>query len=127
LKVLLVDDDRPTLRLMSAVLRSQGVAVHASSDPLVGLDLLSAEKPDVIVLDLDMPLMDGRSFFKLARDGGYEGPVIICSAFGAAKASLELGTEAFLSKPFDPDRLVETVLGVASHNSAADAGDALRL
>jgi DNA-binding response OmpR family regulator len=82
---------------------------------------LGRERPDVIVLDLGLPEMDGREFFRQARLRGYEGPVIICSAYGATAAQRELGAEAALNKPFNPEELVQMVHALSpdrgSHNN----------
>ncbi len=64
---------------------------------------------DVIVLDLQMPKMDGRTFFRTLRVRGDRTPVIILSAFGAEEARVELQAEAALEKPFDPDVLVARI------------------
>jgi CheY-like chemotaxis protein len=56
-----------------------------------------------------MPLMDGREFFRELRSRGHEMPVLILSAYGAERARGELKAEAFVSKPFEPDYLVQEV------------------
>jgi len=59
-----------------------------------------------------MPAMDGRSFYAAARDAGYDGPIVICSAYGARDASLELGADGAITKPFDPLNLLATMKAV---------------
>ena len=107
--VLVVDDDIAVLRLVSMILRSEGLSVETATGGTVALELLSEAEPDLIVLDLSMPEMDGRTFYSLARASGYEGPVVICSAYGAQRVKNELGTQGAIEKRFDPEYLVNTV------------------
>lgn len=107
--VLVVDDDQALLRLIGLILRAESYPVTLYSGPQEAIVFLEAEKPQLLILDLDMPELDGRTFYRLARSLGYSGPVILCSAFGAAAAQQELGAEASLAKPFDPDDLVALV------------------
>jgi DNA-binding response OmpR family regulator len=65
--------------------------------------------------------MDGRTFFRRFRDGGDQTPVLILSAYGANRACSELGAEGAMDKPFDPDRLVETVTRMISNAAANGA------
>jgi CheY-like chemotaxis protein len=104
-KVMVVDDDRALLRLASLILRSEGLSVETSTGGWPALELLETTHPDLLFLDLNMPQMDGRSFFREARALGYEGPVVIFSAYDAAGARRELGAEAVLNKPFEPEVL----------------------
>ena len=74
----------------------------------------SRPKFDVIVLDLQMPRMDGRAFFREMTARGHAPQVVILSAYGAEEAQGELKVAAAVPKPFDPDDLIETVRRVAS-------------
>jgi CheY-like chemotaxis protein len=62
-----------------------------------------------VILDLQMPVMDGRTFYRTFKQQGYRAPVVILSAYNAEGARLELGADAALDKPFDPDTLSATV------------------
>jgi CheY-like chemotaxis protein len=64
---------------------------------------------DVVLLDLQMPVMDGRSFYRAFRERGHSAPVLILSAYDAAAARDELAAEAFLDKPFDPSQVLASV------------------
>lgn len=110
--VLVVDDDLGIIRLVSLILRAERIEVvkaHSGEEGLSAIRTVHGT-PDLILLDLAMPGMDGREFFRQARDAGYGGPVVFCSANGAAAANRELGGQGFIEKPFDPDALVSTVL-----------------
>jgi DNA-binding response OmpR family regulator len=86
-----------------------GLDVLSAADAQTGLQLLETEQVDAIVLDLRMPGMDGRALFREVRARGNKAPVLIASAYGARQAQQELGAEAAIEKPFDPDELVDVV------------------
>ncbi len=106
--ILVVDDDRGIVRFLQLLLRLESFRVLSAFDGVDALCQLEEqeERPDLIVLDLAMPLMDGREFYHRARDAGYGGPVIVCSADGAGQACRELGAQKALPKPFDADELL---------------------
>ena len=104
--VLVVDDDDSLRRMLKLTLRQRGFRVCCAVDGLKALDELERCSPDVIVLDMQMPVMDGRTFYRRLRDRGCETPVLVLSADGAAAAARELGAEGYLAKPFDPDVLM---------------------
>jgi CheY-like chemotaxis protein len=106
--VLVVDDDPGVRRLSSMVLRSAGFEVRSAENGREALLLLVDFDPAVVVLDLQMPVMDGRSFFR-AIEGPARPPVLLLSAYEPQRACDELGAEACLAKPFDPDDLIEKV------------------
>ena len=107
--VLVVDDDQALTRMVRMTMLSAGFSVDVASDGESALDRAAQRPPDVIVLDLQMPGMDGRTFYRELRRRGNEAPVIILSAFGASGARRELDAQAHVEKPFDPDDLVQTV------------------
>ena len=107
--VLVVDDDASLRNLLGILLRLGDHDVREAPDGLQALSLLSVEPPDLIVLDLEMPVVDGREFYARARGAGYGGPVLICSAHGARHAQRELGAEGWIDKPFDPEYLLTAV------------------
>jgi DNA-binding response OmpR family regulator len=111
--ILVVDDDPGVRAMTSLSLRAEGHKVRTASDGKEGLEALRYDPPYLIILDLQMPLMDGRSFFK-AIDAPGRPAVIILSAFGAEEACRELGAEDCITKPFDPAHLVAAVERVGS-------------
>lgn len=104
LEVLVVDDSAVVRQAMVQVLpASEGFKVTVAGDPIIALDKMARSRPDVIVLDLDMPRMDGISFLRkvMAEDPI---PVVICSALttnGAAVAlrALDEGAVDVIAKP----------------------------
>jgi two-component system, OmpR family, response regulator len=107
--VLIVDDDSNLRRLLSVTLRLAGFSVYTAENGAIALSLMTASAPDVIILDLMMPVMDGREFHRRIRAEGHSTPVLLVSAYGAEQACHELGAQDSLPKPFDPDELVERV------------------
>jgi DNA-binding response OmpR family regulator len=107
-----VDDDPSLLRLISLYLKTEGFEVAAFRSPVDALREIVdpvAPNPSAVVLDLNMPEMDGREFYRRVREAGLTTPVLILSAFGAEAARHELGADAAMSKPFDPDKLTLAV------------------
>ena len=111
-RVLIVDDDRNLTTLLAAILKSEGLDVLSASDGPRALDLLDSEPVDALILDLRMPGMDGRTLYREVRARGHNVPVLIASAYGARSAQHELGAEAAIEKPFDPDKLLEAIRGL---------------
>ncbi len=107
--VLVIDDDASMARMMAMSLRMQGFAVKTAANGVEALEQIAREKPDAIVLDLAMPVMDGRTFYRELRARGNATPVLVVSAYGARSASLELQAQGFMPKPFHPDELGEKV------------------
>jgi DNA-binding response OmpR family regulator len=109
LRVLLVDDDAALIRMVRLSFISEGFEVVTATDGIHGLECLEAQLVDAVVLDLQMPRMDGRTFYRALRTRGYKMPVVILSAYGVEDARDELNAEAAVRKPFDPEVLVEEV------------------
>jgi DNA-binding response OmpR family regulator len=105
--ILVVDDDASIRQLTSAVFQDEGYVVRVAPDGRAALSLVEAETPRLVVLDLQMPVMDGRTFFRALRAGGYASPVLLLSAYGAESAMQELGADDAIEKPYDIDELLE--------------------
>jgi DNA-binding response OmpR family regulator len=109
-----IDDDQALLRMVRLSMASDGLEVATARDGVAALEELDAAQFDVIVLDLQMPRMDGRAFFREMTARGHNPQVVILSAYGAEQAQRELKVAAAVPKPFDPDTLIETVRRVAA-------------
>ncbi len=107
--VLVLDDDEGNRRIASLSLRSAGYEVLEADNGADGLHDLQEYDTALVVLDLNMPGMNGEAFFRAARSQGYEGPVLIVSAYGAEAAQRRLPAQDYLNKPFDTDVLVDKV------------------
>jgi two-component system, chemotaxis family, protein-glutamate methylesterase/glutaminase len=105
-RVLLVDDSALARRLMARVLLAQGMEIAGeATDPYVARDLIVELKPDVVVLDLEMPRIDGISFLERLMQH-HPLPVVVCSSFTAqggemALRALAAGALSVVSKPTD--------------------------
>ena len=109
-RVLVIDDDPSLLRVTRLTLVSDGIDVVTAADGAAGLLALETNRIDAVVLDLHMPKMDGRAFYRECRARGYEVPVMILSAYDAEAARAELQAQAAMTKPFRIDELVDGVL-----------------
>jgi DNA-binding response OmpR family regulator len=108
-RVLVVDDDAAILRLIRLALLTEGFQVTVAVDGAAGLEAIQKEDFELLILDLQMPRMDGQTMFRELRSRGFAVPVLIISAFGAERARGELGAEAAMTKPFDVDDLLDRV------------------
>ena len=117
MKVMVVDDDLGIRRLAKFILNTSGIDVLLAPHGREALDLLTKDAADVIVLDLNMPVMDGYDFVHNLDETPGRPPIIILSGDRAEIARRELGAEASLRKPFRPDELITKVHEVSSSRS----------
>ena len=113
-RILVVDDDQRILNFLSSKLKASGYEVLTAGNGLEGLEQAQAQEPDLIVLDLLMPKMDGFEMLKELRTFSAV-PVIILTAKGADAdriKGLQLGADDYLPKPFNPDELVARIEAV---------------
>lgn len=114
LKILVCDDERHIVRLIQVNLERQGYQVVTAFDGKEGLEKIRAEKPNLVVLDVMMPYMDGFEVLKaLRREPETETlPVIMLTAKAQDKDVFEgyhYGADMYLTKPFNPMELVTFV------------------
>lgn len=110
-KILVVDDDSTLVKLIAMALEVNGYEGVTAGDGEQGLKAASEESPDLILLDIMMPVMDGLTMLEELRKTSYI-PVIIISAYGDAERvdkARELGIECFVSKPFGFEALIGIV------------------
>jgi len=111
-RVLIVEDDENISEAVAFKLKQQGYICLRAADGLEGLRLLRREKPDLMVLDLMLPGMDGWKLCEQAREEGFALPIIIVSArtseFDKVQA-LSLGADDYLTKPFGMNELAARV------------------
>jgi DNA-binding response OmpR family regulator len=109
-RVLVVDDEPALRRAIEAVLIEEGFEVSTAADGAVALALLDEFRPDAIILDLRMPVMDGYAFLAAYRARSEpRPPVIVCSTFPPSADLKALGAVDYLRKPFDVNELVLTI------------------
>ena len=114
-KVLVVEDS-PTMRqlIVFALKRIRGFQIVEANDGVDGLKKLSADKFDLIVTDINMPIMDGLKLVSMVRnDPNYkETPIIIITTEGATEdreRALALGANEYITKPIQTMQILETV------------------
>jgi DNA-binding response OmpR family regulator len=113
-RILAVDDEERILHFLRSKLKASGYEVLTASNGLEGLEQVQAQEPDLIVLDLLMPKMDGLEMLKELRSFS-EVPVIILTAKGNDVdriKGLQLGADDYLPKPFNPDELIARIEAV---------------
>lgn len=110
-KVLVIEDDEDLVSLVSLLLQEDGFAVEIASNGREALDSLARQLPDVILLDMKMPIMNGPEFAReLEVRYGHQAPIIVLTAAADAhRRAAEVGADAWLGKPFDPEVLLSTV------------------
>ena len=113
-RVLVVDDEPDVVELLRTILRGEGFDVEVDTEGRSALARLLAAPPDLLILDLMMPDLDGFELLKLLRmdPAGAEIPVVILSARTGHQDQIEmlqLGANVYLTKPFSPRELVGVV------------------
>jgi len=130
--ILVVEDDAAIRGLVSEVLRDDGYQVQEAANGAEALANVRAQRPDLIVLDLMMPVMDGWTFVKECRRAMWCGevPILVTSASHDLPRTADqlraLGVRTCLAKPFDLDGLLALVERYAPASpSSSDAGHGL--
>ena len=117
-KRVLVVDDEPNIRaLIADALREFGYLVDTAADGAHALEAMHHATPDVIVLDLMMPRLDGIGFVDALRVNPSLAPIpvlLVTAAYSPLDAARRIGAQACLSKPFELDRLVQLVGDLAA-------------
>jgi len=120
-KILVVDDDPDILDAVSMILESQGYQVVTARDGVEGLASLKAEVPDLMILDLLMPKMDGFGVLRELQDPRWakykDIPILVLTSVREEasrrryelETGLELGVADYVEKPMPPDVLLERV------------------
>jgi DNA-binding response OmpR family regulator len=121
-RVLVVDDEPRILNFLSSKLRASGYEVLTARNGAEALEQVPAHEPDLVVLDVMMPKMDGFETLKEIRSFSSV-PVIILSAKGSNTdkvKGLDLGADDYLAKPFSPDELIARIEAVRRRLAPAE-------
>jgi two-component system chemotaxis response regulator CheY len=107
---LVVDDSRVVRKVARRILESNGFEVTEAQDGQIALDACRARMPDCVLLDWNMPVMDGMSFLRALREefGPDNPPVVFCTTendMNHIEAALSNGAREYIMKPFDEDIL----------------------
>ena len=111
LKALLIDDDAKLGNLLSDYLTKFEIELNSTTEPTLALDLIAEDEPDLIILDVMMPKMNGFEVCSGIRKK-YKIPIIMLSARGESfdrVKGLDLGADDYMAKPFEPRELVARI------------------
>src|SRR5437763_11997510 len=127
-RVLLIDDDEALGALLTEYLGQFGFAVKAVAQPEEGLAALAADPPDIVVLDVMLPGMDGFAVCRKVRETSRV-PIVMLTARGGVMdriVGLELGADDYLPTPFEPRALVARIQAVLRRGAPPEAEEGLR-
>jgi len=120
--LLVVDDDDLVREVVATVLRSEGFEVRTAGSGAAALEAIRSEAFHLVLMDVQMPGMDGWTALATLRERGCDTPVVMMSGYATEAEALHRGAAGFLSKPFDHARLVEAVSRWATPAFGAAAG-----
>src|SRR5215212_7282264 len=123
-KTVLVVDDEPVLRtIVREILHEEGYEVIEAPDGRVMLEMMAKERPDLVLMDVMMPVVDGREAYRQLRlrPEHRDVPVVMMSA-GVRPIKLDPSIAGFMAKPFDLSQLVDLVARLIGHPHANDCG-----
>ncbi len=114
-RILLVDDETAITANLAPFLERAGFLVGTAGDGAQAIEQISHFKPDLVILDVLMPRMDGRQVLRQLRQQGDWTPIILLTQVGEASEramALEEGADDYINKPFDPRELVARIRSV---------------
>jgi two-component system alkaline phosphatase synthesis response regulator PhoP len=127
-RILVIEDEPKTSASIVLYLEHAGFEVRAASDGRTGLALARELSPDLIILDLMLPEIDGLAICRVVRSDSRT-PIIMLTARSSEEdklRGLELGADDYVTKPFSPRELVARVRAVLRRSTEVDAGEQLR-
>src|ERR1700751_5019353 len=122
-RVLVIDDEAPILRALRINLTARKFEVSTAADGASGLAAMARERPDVLILALGLPDMDGTEVIKGVR-GWTSTPIIVLSAWGQESqkvAALDAGADDYVTKPFGMNELLARLRAAGRRASPAPA------
>lgn len=125
-RVLIVDDNDDNRELFATVLRDAGIVIENAGDGAGALEIAARDRPDVILMDLAMPVMDGFEAIERLRNDehGRSAYIIVISAFcdrTSRDRAEAVGADAFLAKPCSPKTLIAAVEAAFATCEAMDS------
>jgi len=141
-RILVIEDTEENLRLFHAILKLEGAIIMEADRARKGIEIAEREQPDLILMDIHMPEMDGLTATRLLRAGAKTSHIPIIAVTASVMSSdraqtLEAGCNGYIPKPIDPTSFVEkivlfldtvpptgsTPVGATAVNQAVQAGD----
>jgi two-component system KDP operon response regulator KdpE len=117
-KVLVIDDEPPIRKLLRMGLSAHGYEILEAPSGRVSLELLEQEKPDLVILDLGLPDIQGLDLLRMIRSRNESVPIVVLSSRGdeAGKVqALDLGADDYVTKPFGMDELLARMRAALRH------------
>ena len=126
LSILIVDDDSSNLEYLSALVEALGYTAETASSGREALQRLAQPpRPDLVVVDVVMPELDGVETLRRYRAGGGKAPVVMCSALDESETvvkAMRSGATDYITKPFNPEELREILERAAGQSGKAQEG-----
>jgi len=118
-RILVVDDDPVQIKLMDKLLTGNGYTVMTATEAADGLNIAMRDHPDLIILDVMMPVINGYNFCKLLKSEEKQKhiPIILLTSRDEkedVEIGMEMGANAYLTKPINTDELLKTIKFVSS-------------
>lgn len=115
-RILLVEDNPMNRRVAEFILKAQGYTVLEARDGREALELLKQDAPDLILMDLQLPGLDGFAVTRMIKENAATRniPVVALTAYamkGDAERAIEAGCNGYITKPIDPDEFPGTIAG----------------
>lgn len=123
--VLIIEDEPPIRKLLTITLEGKDYRVVSADNGKEGLRLVASVKPDLVLLDLGLPDIDGQEVIRLAREWS-QVPIIICSVRSEDDEiikALESGADDYITKPFNPDVLLARIHANLRKSVMQEAGE----
>lgn len=114
-KILVIDDEAPTLEMLKLFLGACGYQVFVANNEAEGLDIFRKESPPIVLTDIKMPGKDGFSILESIKEMQPETEVIVITGHGdkdLEKRAFELNASAFFKKPLDTEALEKALKGL---------------
>jgi two-component system phosphate regulon response regulator OmpR len=128
-KVLLIDDDERLTALLTTYLRRFGFTVRSVPHPEQGLRAIKTDPPDIVILDVMLPDVDGFALCRRIRESSRI-PIVMLTARGDVAdriVGLELGADDYVPKPFEPRELVARIQAVLRRGTSGESQERARI
>ncbi len=126
--ILVVDDEPPIRRLLRTSLSAEGFDVLEADNAAKALEIIANETPEIVILDLGLPDLDGLDVIRRVRANGSKLPIIVLSSRGDERGkvqALDLGADDYVTKPFGIAELVARIRTALRHRFQEQGGEPL--
>lgn len=121
LRILIVDDEQNIVRSLTEILTDEGYEVTNTGDGIKALEIIQKDPPDLVLLDIWLPGMDGIEVLKTVKAYHPAIEIIIMSGHGTIETAVKatkLGAQDFIEKPFSLDRITQSIAGVLNNKQS---------